>query len=535
MFLDNIVEYYLGKKSNMFTLTGNIDDLLLIKNEEKSVFQLLVRKFEDKNHVLIYSPSKGMRFSKKESKEEFFAYDSELSEIHKEVFDLDYGDSKYNIISGLHHIKSLLKTYEKLQVNKKKIKNLVIILEDADIVFPSKPISQMGIDEKIAISLAREMFSNSSFIDGHNMVVMLAATNYSIDNSVRMIPTLTNVVVDLPDMKKRLEYIEYINSNFKKRFNDDFRNEIASISAGISLINLKSILKDDKKHIKGEITSRVATIIASSLDGKVQVFMPKHDFSAVIGYEKLKETLLKLKKRMFLKKSLVWRGLILIGPSGVGKDFVSDAFLSEVGLPTIRLGNLKSKWYGETMQNIEKLKMIAKTFDKLVIFRNEADTMFTNMQGDSHQTDTELMGAYLDWMGDNSDRGKIFWVFNTSRPRNIPTDFERRLELKLPIFDLEGDEKWVYTKKMFQLQGIDLDDSDKGKILNSLKDLSNDNIRAVASEVAVEKELNKTGVDVLAIIDNINFAVVKEEREQQSKDAAMKATYNDLVPDKYKK
>lgn len=540
MFLDKIIQLYLKQISNIFTLTGNIDDIVIRKENdkyiEKSIFEILVEKFEEKNHLLIYSPSKGIRFSKKESKEEFLSYDEHIRTIHKKVFDLNYADSKYNIVSGLHHIKSILNSYKELQdYSQIKVKNLVIIIEDSDIVFPSKEIASMSVDEKIAISLAREMFNNSNFIGGDNIVIMSCKTSSSINNSIRNIPTLNNILVDMPTLDERLNYIEYINSKYKKRLSVSFRKNIATISAGISLVNLKSILKEDKQDIQNNIINEVASIISTSMNGKVKVFIPKYDFNSVIGYEKLKSTLLKLKKRMFLEKSLVWRGMVLIGPSGVGKDFILNAFLSEIGIPAIKLGNLKSKWYGETLQIVENLRLLANSFDKLIIYKTEADTMFSNPQSqDNHQTDKELMGEFLDWMGDNKDRGKIFWVFNTSRPQMLPTDFERRVELKIPIFDLEGEEKWDFTKKMFELVNINLNKEDKKDIFEFLNNLSNDNIRALASEVASEKKMNEGNYNLKEIIENLNFAVVTSQREKQSQEAALKSTYNNLVPQKYK-
>ncbi len=536
-FLQNLIDLYSKNISNIFTVTGNISDIILVEqnNEisENKPSELLVQKFGENNHVVLYSPSRGFRYSSDYHKQEFFSYDKDLEQKHKLIFGLDYADSKYNIVSGLHHIKTLLEEYARLKKLKKDVKNLIIIIEDADIIFPNKPINQMGLDEKLIISSAREIFESSDFVSSNNMVVMLSKNFYALNEDIRDIPTLENIELNLPDQLERLRFIEYFSEKYHREFDQALIAEISLLSAGISLTNLKSILKEDSSSIKENISNEVSTIISRNMAGKVSVMETSHGYDAVIGYEKIKKELDKLKKRMFLSdKKLIWKGLMFTGPTGVGKDYILEAFIHEVHLPALKIGNLKSKWYGETLEIVEKLKRIVRSFGKVILVKTEADTMFADPENDNnHQTDRELMGVLLDWMGDDSDRGKIHWVFNTSRPQNLPTDFQRRVEIKIPILDLDGDDKWEFIKRMFDHFDIVVHNSEKDKFLDVTHGLSNSNLRDAIAEVAAERAISESPEDVNLsdVMQNVNFLIAEDARKEQTRHAVEYSTYKHLT------
>ncbi len=534
MFLQKLVDLYTAGISNIFTVTGNISDVMLENNtQETTPRNMITQKFGKNNHVIVYSPSRGMRYVQESHKKEFLGYDEDLAEKHKKIFSLDYAESRYNIVSGLHHIKALIEEYRNLRRITKDVKNLCIVLEDADIIFPNKPLSQIGADEKMMMSLAREVFANPQFSSGQDLVIMLSKDFYGLSDDIRAIPMLENIEVDLPNFESRRKYIQYVSRKINRRFGSLSHDKIATLSAGISLANLKSILMEKSVSVEENIVDEVSKIISRSMDGKVSIVIPSHGYDAVIGYDKVKTRLKKLKKRMFLKNNdLVWKGLMFIGPTGVGKDFILEAFVDDIGLPAIKIGNLKSKWYGETLQIVEQLKRIVRSFDKVILIKTEADTMFSNPESsDGHQTDKEMMGIFLDWMGDNKDRGKIYWVFNTSRPQNLPTDFQRRVEIKIPLFDLTGDDKWNFICKMCSLFDFSLEDNDRNTITEATKGLSNSNLRDLAAEIAVEYALVDSHEDVIItdIIENLNFSVVEDARKQQAENAKNYSTYKDLI------
>jgi SpoVK/Ycf46/Vps4 family AAA+-type ATPase len=540
---NKIKEAYKNTAVNLFTLTGNIYDITMYKEgatqKVASINKVLKEKLEENNHVVYFTPSVGMKYTNKEHLEEFYAIDSDLKEIHSKAFSLDYAQTKYDILSGLHMIKVLLASYRKMRkkYGASKVKNLVVLIDDADIIFPNQPIEQMGSSEKLALSLAREMLGNSEFTASTDSVILLSSTLMAIHEGVRSISGLYSIVEPLPNKELRDNFIRYENAIFDKGLDSKQMEKISQQSAGIPLFTLQSILKQDADRIELHIKDEVARIIEKNLGSHVKVLYPKYGFDKVIGYDALKLKAKRLIKRMDTKSP--WKAIAYIGATGTGKDFQTEAFLYEANIPVIKLQNIKSKWYGETAVILEKIKMVARSFEKIIIFKPEADKLFPDPESkDAHQTDQEMSAIFLDWMSDNSDRGQIFWVFNTSRPQMFPVDFQRRIEIKLPIFDLEGDERKSFIELMLKVKNVELDESNKNNILDELvvytDGFSSDNIRMIADELAAELEI-EPNLDIIEIIKDLNFDIVKTQRQKQSEYAASFSTYKSLIPKSFKR
>ena len=535
---NEIKEAYKNAAVNLFALTGNIYDITMYKESSTQkvapINAILKKKLEENNHVVYFTPSVGMQYTNKEQLEEFYAIDSDLKEIHSKAFSLDYAQTKYDILSGLHMIKVLLASYRELRekYGPSKVKNLVVLIDDADIIFPNQPIEQMGSSEKLSLSLAREMLGNSEFTASTDSVILLSSSFLAINEGVRSISGLYSIVEPLPNKEIRDNFISYQNAIFDKGLNQSQIEKISQQSAGIPLFTLESILKQDVDRIELHIKDEVARIIEKNLGSHVKVLYPKYGFDKVIGYDSLKLKAKRLIKRMDTKNP--WKAIAYIGATGTGKDFQTEAFLYEANIPVIKLQNIKSKWYGETAVILEKIKMVARSFEKIIIFKPEADKLFPDPESkDAHQTDQEMTGIFLDWMSNNSDRGKIFWVFNTSRPQMFPVDFQRRIEIKLPIFDLESDERKSFIELMFKLKNIHLDEENKQDMLDELlaytDGFSSDNIRMIADELASELEI-EPGLNIIDIVKDLNFDIVKGQRQKQSEHAASFSTYKSLIP-----
>jgi SpoVK/Ycf46/Vps4 family AAA+-type ATPase len=539
---EKIADKYINTNTNLFAITGNINDIVICEdNKKKKIKQLkttLQNSLEKVNHLIYFSPSNGIKFTNNSHLEEFYSYDLLLKNIHEQAFSKDYAHTKYDILSGLHMIKVLLSSYRDLREKNpdKDIKNLVILIDDSDIVFPNKPIEHMSNQEKLILSLAREILGAQDFIDSPDSVILLSNNFFSIDEGIRSINRLYPIKVPLPDKDSRYEFIKHkIDLNSKKLTKKEI-TKIAQNSAGLTLSSLDTILNQNSKNIILNIKEEVSRSIKKSIGKHISIIDPEYGFDKVIGYDKLKQKAKILIGRMDSKHT--WRALAYIGATGTGKDFQTEAFLYEANIPVIKLENIKSKWYGQTAVVLEKIKMVARSFDKVIIYKPEADKLFADPESkDTHQTDQEMTGIFLDWMSDSKDKGKIFWVFNTSRPQMFPVDFQRRIEIKLPIFDLSRDERGAFIERMFEINSIKLDFKKDSNLLKKLLDftenLSSDNIRMMTQEVAstLEKYPN---VDILDIIEDLNFDIVKDERQRQAREAARFSTYKSLIANEYK-
>lgn len=538
-----LVETYTNTITNLFTISGNFNDVSVYDNKQCVIKNKLFEDLANKNHILIYNPSNGLSFFDVSHQNELYELAPNLKREHDLIFKKNYIDSKYNIVAGLHTIKEFINTYNKVRETK-PLKNLIVFIDYADIVFPTKPIEQMGIDERMAISVMREITSNN-FNGGKNVIILLSESYYAIGEEIRDLSTNYHIEVELPTKEDRINFISFLTKD-KEEFTNETIINIANKSAGINLMTLGTLIKKGLNYLENNLNKEVANVLTNKLGQYVELFQPRYGFENIIGYQELKDKASKLIKRMNLIST--WRAIAYVGPTGSGKDFHTEAFLYEANLPILKLKNIKSKWYGETAIIIENIKQVARSFDKVCIFKPEADKLFPDPENkDAHQADQELAGLFLDWMSDSRDLGKIFWIFNTSRPQMFPVDFQRRIEIKLPVLDITNEQdRFNFIVKMFEIKNIDItkirinkktleefglidNDHKHLRLFNKLmENYSSDNIRMIVNEVNAEIELDEK-VNIIEVIKDINVSNVVEERNRQTMYAKEFSTYKSLI------
>ena len=100
--------------------------------------------------------------------------------------------------------------------------------------------------------------------------------------------------------------------------------------------------------------------------------------------------------------------------------------------------NFRDRWVGATESNLEKIFSILRALGQVVVFVDEADQAAGTR--DSSDGDSGLSGRVYAMlakeMSDTRNRGKIVWVFATSRPDLLEVDLKRqgRLDVHIPLF-----------------------------------------------------------------------------------------------------
>ncbi|MCU0304219.1 MAG: AAA family ATPase [Thermoanaerobaculales bacterium] len=131
-------------------------------------------------------------------------------------------------------------------------------------------------------------------------------------------------------------------------------------------------------------------------------------------------------------------GYLLCGRIGTGKTYLVECWAGEIGIPVVALRNFRERWVGATEGNLEKVFTILRALGQVVVFVDEADQM--TGKRDSGTGDSGLSGRVYGMlakeMSDTSNRGKIIWVFATSRPDLVEVDLKRqgRLDVHIPLF-----------------------------------------------------------------------------------------------------
>jgi len=167
-------------------------------------------------------------------------------------------------------------------------------------------------------------------------------------------------------------------------------------------------------------------------------------------------------------EALVPRGMIFWGPPGTGKTLFAKAMASSLGAAVIVVSGpeLKSKWHGESEQNIRRVFVRARQSAPAIIVFDELDSIASargntsNDGGVSHSMVNQLL-TELDGFRSNE---MVFVVGTTNYPESLdpallrPGRFEFKLQIPFPGADDRRAILRIYdTRFDLQMSGSALD------------------------------------------------------------------------------
>ena len=200
-------------------------------------------------------------------------------------------------------------------------------------------------------------------------------------------------------------------------------------------------------------------------------------FSAIAGMSDLKETfnndVIRALNEPELYKNYgltIPNGMLLYGPPGCGKTFISQRFAEEVGFNFVELkpSDIKSQFINATEENIGRIFKDASDNAPSIVFIDEIDAVVPSREDSNlHQMHAAPVNEFLAQMSNCSERS-IFVIATTNRPERIdsailrtgrldkiiylpPPDFYARFEMfKLYLKDrpveLDFDYELIATK-----------------------------------------------------------------------------------------
>ena len=422
-------------------------------------------------------------------------------------------------------------------------KRLLILIERTDMILPEAPITQLSEADRLRVTFCQDWFSDPDFLEANDSVVMVAETSGAINHRVIRLPQVLRVNVPSPDEKGRAHYITWFNRNQpegKKIKLWDTQQTLASLTAGLSIHALRQMLVshvyDGQTLESSNVLKRVEQYIESQLgEGVVSFKKPGHSLKDVIGFSTLKS---------FLKDEVIPRfrsvgedalpGVAVSGPIGGGKTFLFEAVACELGMVVLELKNLRSKWFGETDVILERLYRVLMSLGKVMIFIDEADTVFGELGSDTHETEKRLTGEIQKWMSDPKLRGRVVWLLMSARIQNLSSDIRRpgRVgNLIIPVLDPEGDDRDAFILWVLSAVGLTKED-DWESLKESMDGFSAADFGALRSEL--KAKANGTGhmtvEQVLEVVDDILPADIEQARRYQRLQALVNCTRKSLLP-----
>ena len=258
-------------------------------------------------------------------------------------------------------------------------------------------------------------------------------------------PYVAKIELNLPDTEAIHRYVNSLTADeaaFESACEVD-RPTLASRLVGLSRVNVRSLilraLRTDTRLTSQYLTRMKKELIEKEAFGRIEFVESKRTLDDVAGHTEAKAWLrqdAELLRRG--RRRALPMGYLLCGRIGTGKTFLVQCWAGEVGIPVVELKNFRERWVGATEGNLERIFQILRALGQVIVFVDEADQM--TGRRDAGSADSGLSGRIYGMlakeMSETANRGKIVWVFATSRPDLVEVDLKRqgRLDVHIPLF-----------------------------------------------------------------------------------------------------
>ena len=221
------------------------------------------------------------------------------------------------------------------------------------------------------------------------------------------------------------------------------REALADKLVGLSRVSIRTLVRralTGGERITGAYLTRMKKeLIEKEAAGRLEFLESSRTLDDVAGHDEAKAWL--REDAILLKRGrtmAIPMGYLLTGRIGTGKTYLVECLAGEIGIPCVELKNFREKWVGATEGNLEKVFSILHALGQVIVFVDEADQMTGKREGGD--SDSGLSGRVYAMlakeMSDTRNRGKIIWIFATSRPDLLEVDLKRqgRLDVHIPLF-----------------------------------------------------------------------------------------------------
>jgi len=281
---------------------------------------------------------------------------------------------------------------------------------------------------------------------GAQIASCLIAPNLA-DLNQQVVENPYNVKIRIP-LPEEGEALDFIRSLIRDVPDFAARSELtpealAARVTGLSRVSIRHLvmgcLRGGRRITPAETTRLKKQLIEKECAGRLEFVESPFTLDNVAGHERAKEWLRQDAKLLRAGRARALpMGYLIAGRIGTGKTFLIECFAGECGIPVVELKNFREKWVGATEGNLEGIFNILHALGQVIVFVDEAD-QFVGKRGGG-DGDSGLSGRIYAMlareMSDTKNRGRVLWIFATSRPDLLEVDLKRqgRLDVHMPLF-----------------------------------------------------------------------------------------------------
>ena len=322
---------------------------------------------------------------------------------------------------------------------------LAVILDYAHFIAPQgDPIYVADLSQTLI--QIQEWAANPDVTSSFVATVLVTENLADLNRSLVETPYSAKIRVPLPggdDIRSYVLDLVPDAAEFAKA-SEVTREVLGEKLVGLSRVSVRTLVRralTSGERITGAYLTRMKKdLIEKEAAGRLEFLESSRTLDDVAGHDEAKAWL--REDAVLLKRGrtmAIPMGYLLTGRIGTGKTYLVECLAGDIGIPCVEMKNFRDKWVGATEGNLEKVFSILHALGQVIVFVDEADQM-TGKRGGGGDGDSGLSGRIYGMlakeMSDTRNRGRIVWIFATSRPDLVEVDLKRqgRLDVHIPLF-----------------------------------------------------------------------------------------------------
>lgn len=423
-WLGTLLERYHSGGSHLFLLHGNVRDVYPFGADHVPLADGLRRLFAQRAIVASYDVSAGFTFPDAAREKAF----RKALGLKNALLPVDPG-------RALALIDALL-TSDRAETG-----SVAVVLDYAHTLVPAGGGSSL---ERQSITTLARWASDPGVARRRPLVVLIAPSAGEVSDEIFSGASGAEAIaLPRPELPARTAFLEEAQGRRPGLRWEMTPVQVAAETGGLSLVQIEDILQRAEGAgvalARPAIVARKIELLRQEYGEVLEILEPKHDLSAVGGLEhavsELKEIADIMRRGLFAAAPM---GIVLMGPPGTGKSYLSECFAKECGMLCVRFRPLRQMYVGQSERNQEKAFAAIRALAPVIVIVDESDQAEGGSRdqggGDSGVTERMRASAFNFW-GDNSLRGKVLRIDITNRIDLIDAAMRRsgRTDVKIPI------------------------------------------------------------------------------------------------------
>ena len=328
-------------------------------------------------------------------------------------------------------------------------KRVAVIVEFAQFVIPRGDAAHLGGPFAANTVKVLGWANDPAIVQSNIVTVLLSEGLHDLSELVVENPHAASLHVPLPDEAEMLAYVKTLAATQFPTL--EARCDVPLETLGTRLTGLSRVgartaialaLGTDRRITSDWLGQIKKDLIEREAQGLLDFVESSFTLDNIAGHEAVKAWL--REDATLLRKGALRAlpmGYLIAGRIGTGKTFLVQCWAGELGIPCVVFKNFRDRWVGATESNLEKIFAILRALGQVVVFVDEADQASGRREGGDG--DSGLSGRVYSMlakeMSETRNRGRILWVFATSRPDLVEVDLKRqgRLDVHIPLFPPE--------------------------------------------------------------------------------------------------